>query len=496
MDASASADPVANAQDAPERRAGADDGRAGPSDTRRREGAAATGRDEPAAMTGAIANLLGRLKRHGDVAGASAIYISERIVSAAASFVVFTVLARCYAPAEFGLWSYTIAIVQFAAPFLAGGAEPMVVRELVRYPDRRAEVLGSAAVIIGMTTIVANVVPLAYLYFSHPKDGRVITIGLLAAASTIPNFLLVLEHYLRAEVRPGPIVSARLAATVGAGAAKIAVAAAGYPIVLLAAVMSLEAGLQVIGLIVSVTVGNGPRIMRWSPSMAMTWGLARTCLPTMISGLLVTLFFRVNYLLLENLAGFQQVGYYALAFSILQITVMFPGVLLTGIYPRLVEIAKSRADFDNAARWLFFGGSVFGYTAVAAMAVLGHLVVPVLFGQRYVPATHVLSVMFLGFVIMTSAAVRAVVINILLDPAYHLWSAGFGLLVLVPISWFLIPSLGAVGAAWGIVVSSAASAIVTTWLIPALRPYAADQLLGLFLLTPFRRGRRAEEAVT
>lgn len=437
-----------------------------------------------------IASLLHRVRNNRDVAGASIFYVLERVLASAISFVVFTVLARFYAPAEFGIWSYTIAIVQFAAPFLAAGAEPIVVRELVRHADRRSEVLSSAAVVIALTTVVANAIPLLFLFITHPGDEQILTIAILASCSTIPNFMLVLEHYFRAELRPVPIVSARVVAALTGGTARVVLAVCGYPIVALAAVLSLEVLVQSGCLVFALLRGRREPSIRWSASALMTRQLARACLPAMVSGLIVTLFFRVNYLLVQNLAGFEEVGFYALAFNLVNIVTMVPSLALSGIYPKLVALSnRDRRQFVNAIRWLFFWGSLFGYFAIALVAVLGHIAVPMVFGSKYLPATNVLVVMIFALIVMISGAVRAAIINIAVDPIYHLWSTIIGLAVLLPISWVLIPGFGAVGAAFGIIVSSVASAVATTWAFPRLRPYAMDQLAGLLLLTPFRRAR-------
>lgn len=448
-------------------------------------------RDRP--MTGndaeanAMSHLVERLRGNRHIVAASAVYVAERLTAAAIGFLVFTILARFYAPSEFGLWSYTIAIIQFASPFLAAGSEPIVVRELVRHADRRSEVLGSAAVVIASTTILATAIPLLYLYIAQGGEEQISKIAILASCAAVPNFMLVLEHYFRAETRPVPIVTARFAATVIGAAAKIALAFNGYSIVAISAVLPIEAAVQVLCLIVAATRG-GRGGLRWSITQAMIRTLAYACLPAMISGLVVTIFFRVNYLLVQGLAGFKEVGYYALAFSLLQLTVTVPSLALTGIYPKLVAIShEGRARFAYAVRWLFFWGSLFGYMGMVVVVIGAHVFVPILFGSSYKPAATVASFMFLALIVITSGAVRAAVINIKLNTVYHLWSAAFGLVILVPVSYLLIPTYGAAGAAVGIVIGSAASAVVTTWLIPGLRPYAVDQIAGLFLLTPIRR---------
>lgn len=437
------------------------------------------------ALSGLSRDFAQLLRRNGRLVLASSMYAGERIVAAVASLLVFVMLARIYGPHDFGIWSYTLGVMQFAAAALVGAAEPIVVRELVHRPRDAGVVLGSAAATLAGATVLALVLPLAFLFFKHGSDDTVMRIALLSALAYGPAVFFVIEHHFRALQMPLPIAAARFFAMLVGAVAKVSLALAGSGIATLAWVLVAESLVQVAILVLALRNASQGGL-RWRVERPVVAQLLSRCLPAMVAAVAVTLFFRVNYLIVEALQGFEQVGYYAFAFNVMQLALVVPGMLMAGLYPRLCElIERDPARFRQVVAWLFFGAAAFGYGAAIFIALFGQALVGLLFGAKYLPAVPVLSWMFVAMAALATATVRAAVINVQQAQSLHLWSALIGLATLVPSSLWLVPMWGARGAAIAVVGSALVSGALTSFVFRKLRPHALDQLQALLLLTPF-----------
>jgi O-antigen/teichoic acid export membrane protein len=433
------------------------------------------------------------MQRNGPLALASSMYVGERFIAAVASMVVFVVLARLYGPHDFGIWSYALGVMQFAAAALVGAAEPIIVRELVHRPGRAGAVLGSGLLVLASAAVFALALPLAFIFVKHGDDQSVMDIALLSALAHGITVFAVMEHYFRAVQLPLPITVARLVALITGAFVKVAMAVTGSDIATLGWALVLESVVQMGILWMAYSINPSGRVS-WHVSREVVLALVRSCLPAMLAAVAVTALFRVNYLILETLQGFEQVGYYAFAFNITQLVLVIPVMAMAGLYPRLCELVnRDPARFRQVVSWLFFGAAVFGYGFAAVVAVAGENLVSFLFGEKYVPAVSVLIWLFFALAALATATVRAAVINVHQAQVLHLWSALIGLLVLVPLSVLLVPRWGANGAAMAMVVGSLVSGLLTSFLFPQLRLHALDQLKAMLLLTPFFSASRERD---
>lgn len=69
--------------------------------------------------------------------------LSERMIKMGLGFVIFALIARHLGPEDFGLLNYSIAFVALVASFTPLGLSGLVVRELVKYPEKKDRLLGS-----------------------------------------------------------------------------------------------------------------------------------------------------------------------------------------------------------------------------------------------------------------------------------------------------------------------------------------------------------------
>lgn len=415
----------------------------------------------------------------------SALYVVERLGTSVVSFAVFVFLARIYAPEQLGVWTFTLVVVQFAVSLISSGLEPVVVRRLLSEPERCSETLGSAAAVVAALTICAATIPLIYLTMAHDGRQDIMTIGLLAALAFAPQFALVLEHFFRSTSHASPIVVSRFLATSVGGVGKVVLAGSGAPIEALAIFLPIEAVIHAAILAIGARRTRA-NIAQWKVSRGVMRLLFAAGLPTIGGAIFVTLFFRINYALLERMSDFTQVGLYALAFTLLMFVANVPTLALTGLYPKLVAIAaRDRKRFDEIIGWLYFWGQSVGLIVLSLAWATGDVLIPVLFGARYAAAADVLAVMLIALLFVISGSIRACVINIDGHSKFHTWSALAGLAVLVPAGIVLIPLFGAVGAAASIAVGSLVSAVVTSLIFPSLRDQGRLQLVGLLLATPF-----------
>ena len=411
-------------------------------------------------------------------------YFFERIYLLMIGVVLYAMLARAYGPETMGVFSFAQTIVSFAAPFLAAGCEAIVIRELVRKPAGRPAVMGAAFALITGSTIVVMIVPLGFVHLSHAGNPLVFTIAVLLSLSFLPNGLLVIEHYFKAEMRAASVVVPRVLVLTVSIAIKIALAWSGRPIVDVAVVTACESLVLGIALIV-VYVRQGQSPLRWRLDRSESWFLFQQALPAMVSAVAVLLFFRVNHVLLAHYSTYAELGRYSAAFQIFQLTGMLPAVLFSTIYPRLVSLHGSdRAYFERIVNWLYFGFAAASYAICLVTYLSSDLAIRLLLGPKFAGAGTVLSVLVFSSVFTFLGSVRAQEINIYNRPSYHLISAAVGLVVLVPVSLYLIPRYGALGAAWGVTFGCFVSAVLTSFLFPRMRASGLAQMRALLLLPP------------
>jgi O-antigen/teichoic acid export membrane protein len=435
---------------------------------------------------------VGFAKRQRRYIHATSLYFGERLIFIVLNFIVYAVVARSYGPTPMGVLAYAQAIVQFGAPFLAAGCEPIIIRELLRNPDRHNDVIGAAFLNLMLMGLAITALPLLYIVLSHPGDHLLIVVSLFLTLAFVPNSLLVIEHDLKARLRAVPIVLTRIVVMSVATILKLWLVAAGFSIVAIAAMTALEA-FVLAGAFVALYVRSGRSLHSWRFRRDDVGFLFRQMMPMMLSGFVVMVFFRINHILVAQFGGYGEVGQYAVAFQMAQLFGILPMVFFTAVYPRLVAVHSSdEQQFRDMTRWLYTGFSALGYLIAAAVYIVGDRVVALAFGPQFALAGALLFILAIGNVFNYSGAVRAQVINIGNIPHYHVWNAAVGLLVIVPASLYLLPRVGVVGAAWSMTGSALISGVLTSFLFRRTRTTGADAIRGLFLLPPRSSGLSAK----
>jgi PST family polysaccharide transporter len=233
---------------------------------------------------------------------------------------------------------------------------------------------------------------------------------------------------------------------------------------------------------------TGQQLTRWSSTLATRRLLWRQSLPSMVSAIVVQLFFRLNFLMLGSLyrdpgKSLSELGQYGLAFQIVQLSNIIPVVLFSVIYPRLVGLRTEDATrYREVLRTLLVWITGLGYALVIAAYVFGPPVLHMLFDSKFDRAASILVVLCASTVFNFSGAVRAQYINIDGITRYHLFNAVLGLAVLAPASYYLIPRYGGLGAAWSAAIATFVSGVLSSLFLSATRSFGRDQLRALLLM--------------
>jgi len=421
------------------------------------------------------------------------IYSVERLAYTIAGFVVYILLGRAIPPATMGAFNYAQTAANMAGPFLALGAEAVIVRELVRYPRDSAATLGSGFRVLLINSLIVTALPVLFVWATVGDDRDTLAMTIWFALPFLFNGFFVIDHYLRARMMPWHLVVARLLSIALGLAVKLGALLAGLSVVYVAAGYAFEQiALLVILVLTYRRLPDAPHA--WSARADTVKLLFRQCFPAMVAAVVVQLFFRINSLMLGALSpgpkgGLAEAGQYAIAFQIVQLTSMLPSVVFAVAYPRLVALhSENPQRYNEVLRRLLVWMTALGYGLAAGAYLVAHPVIDLVFGGKFDRAADILLVLCTSTIFNFSGAVRAQFINIEGMTQYHMVNAALGLAVLIPINLYLIPLQGALGAAWAAVIATFVSGILSSLFFRSTRSFGVSQLLALFLLKdPIRR---------
>lgn len=394
-------------------------------------------------------------------------------------------IARYLGPAQFGALSFALATVALCTALATAGVAEILVRDLVRMPERRTTLMASAFVMRIVGSLATIALALAATAILKPgADGALVLVAVVALGPVAQAMDIIDLRYQAVNDFRVIIVLRWLAfALVSAGRIAALLLHAKLPVF-----AALTAGEFIVGSVLMwwLARSNGRAFALSDFRFDECRRLFREGWILMARGLAIGVYMRIDQVMIGRLLNDRSVGLYVAAVRLSEIWYLIPVAAMTALAPKLTETyERSKVEYEAQ---LTFVMRLLAWSAIMFAAVLGIAATPLvvlLFGQRYAEAGPVLALHAWGGVAVTLGAVASTwLINAGLV-RYGLYQCIATAAFSVIGNLILIPAYGIAGAAITVIASNILSAILLNGLFPATRPLFRMQMRALWLPSLF-----------
>jgi len=396
--------------------------------------------------------------------------------------VAIVVAARVLGTGDFGVYGAAAALAVMLAVMVSLGMHPLLVREIARHPRRAGTLIGAAHRVktVAALAMLGAAVVLGRVLFPDQGEAQAATL-VLCVGWVLQAYAENLSAYFQAVERMGRWTQASALFGLISSAAGVALLLATGSLVAFSCGFTLGWGAALAWLhhrLPSEAVGTE------APALATVMELARGTAPFAAAFIALTLYCKVDVLLLRHWGGDEQVGLYAAAYKFVDVFQALVIVAAGAVYPRLSRSAVTRGP----GPWAGTRSTELLLLVAAPAGLTLHLVayplVALLYGPGYAASGPVLS--WIGLLLpllalsLHSGYVLAAAGRIL--PMAVLYSAG--VLLNVALNAWLIPLRGAEGAALARLGSEAVVAsafLATVGALARAAPRVRTALLALGL---------------
>jgi O-antigen/teichoic acid export membrane protein len=368
------------------------------------------------------------------------------------SFFFGTWLIRYLGPTNYGVLSYALSfggLLGFLSYLVSDG---ILSRELVKHPEKRDSLLGTAFVLklIGGAVALLLTIIAAFI-IDNSRLSRVLII-IYSLTFIIPAFGVV-GNFFQANVQAKQTVKAQMVAMAISSILKVAIIFSGLGIIWVMAVYVLD------GLWSTITLWliyrqNNLHVKDWHFDKVLAKSLAKDSSYLMLSSAAWFIYVKVDQVIIGRMMNETQVGLYAAAVKLSEIWNFIPGIICTSLFPAIVN-ARIKGDevYRQRLKSLYWFLGLAALILAIPITILARPIVLFLFGPSYQASIIVLQIyiwtgvgMFLGAGVSQYMLAENMVKT-------TLFLSLLGMAVNIGLNLIWIPEFGLIGAAWASVVS-------------------------------------------
>lgn len=413
--------------------------------------------------------------------------MGDKVTNLGVSFLVTVVVARYLGPEDFGLFSYAISVTALFAAAGHMGLSGLVVREIVSKPEVRGETLGTT---IGLKLIGMGIGYVALLVYGALYEGiRSEEFVLLAIAGIV--LLMrpfdVVDFWFQAFVQARYVTVARLSGLAASSALKLAFVVGGASVVYFVAANVAQALVVMVAFLIVYSLKSRVRISQWQFSWQRAKELFSQGWMVYLGSIFAVIYLKVDQVMLRWFEGAEAVGVYAVAAQFSEAWYFVPAAIVTSVFPKLIKLKESsQEEFNKRFQQLLDLLLVLALLVAIFMTFFSEFLVTTFFGTHYVDSSSILIVHIWAalFIFMRAAFSKWILIENLL--MFSLITQGAGAVVNVFLNYMLIPSYGAVGAAYATIISYSFAAFFSLLLHEKTRPVFVMMSKSLLLTFIFR----------
>lgn len=368
------------------------------------------------------------------------------------SFFIGAWLARYLGPENYGIMSYAIAFVGLFSFIANLGVDAILSRELVKFPDKRDELLGTIfrlKLIGGFTACFITVV----FSFLIKSDSITRVLIILFSTSLILQAINVISTYFQAEVKSKNNVKALLIATIVSSILKVVFILLGKGVIWIIIIYILEFVWQGLGF-VNAYNHYGLKIKNWKFNKKLAKSILNNSWPLILSSAVWFIYLRIDQVMIGLFLGNREVGIYSAAVRIVEIWYFIPGIICSSLFPAIINAKKiSKNLYKHRLKNLYILMILIPVIIGIPVSVLAKPIIYILFGGGYLESVSILRIYIwssLGL-FLVSAITQYLMSENLIKTIFYL---NFIIMAInVALNLLLIPLIGLPGAAWATLIS-------------------------------------------
>lgn len=412
------------------------------------------------------------------IAENSAWLLADKALRMGVGLVIWVWLARYLGAEQFGVYNYALAFVSLFGALTTLGLDSVVVRDIVRNPSAKGEILGTAFLLKMASGVVVVILTSSVIAAIRPDDLLMRWIVLIVALSVVFQATDTIDFWFQSQVRSKYSVYAKNGAFVLFAGVKIALILNGASLIAFAWAGFAEAMLGAFGLVVTYRLTGG-HLSVWRARIKQATTLLRDSWPLIFSGTFVFVNMQIDKVMIGEISGTAEAGIYSAASRLSEIWYMIPVIVGASIAPILIaERSKSDSNYRQNLQKVYNFMSFSAISLAVLVTFIAAPIVAVIYSNEYSAASHMLAIHIWTsvFVFHTSIRSRALLIE---DKQHFIAIFAFVTMVSnIVFNLLLIPKYGGVGASY----ASLFSWMLCVFVAPLLSVKTADSV-KMFLLS-------------
>lgn len=373
--------------------------------------------------------------------------LAERLLRMFVGLFVGIWIARYLGPAQFGLLSYAQSFVFLFTAVSTLGLDGIIIRELVKDEGRRDLLLGTAFFLkLFGALLVLPLIALA-IYFTNNDYLTSLLIFIIASATVFQSFN-VIDFYYQSKVLSKYVALANTISLGVSSVIKVFLLLNEASVIAFAVMTIFDAAILALGLIFYYTKISSLHLSNWKFNKKTAIKLLKNSWPLILSGLIVSMYMKVDQIMIKQMMSSEAVGQYAAAIRLSEAWYFIPMVVVSSLFPAIINAKKTSHTLYIIRLERLYTLMVWMAIAIALpVTFLSNWIVNLLYGSAYIEASKVLVIhIWAGvFVFLGVAFANYLTAENLVIKAFYRSIAG--LIINIILNLFLIPIYGVLGAA-------------------------------------------------
>ena len=385
--------------------------------------------------------------------------LMDRVLRLINGLVVTATIARILGPAEFGIFSVSMASIAVFVAAAGMGAEHINTAEMTKQAVPRQQFLTSALFARGLWSIVCMFGALALLSFENDAIAATVMTILLCTVPLAIFSIFVSALNAIGDFKATSIISS---STLLAGAiARMSGVMLGFGIKYLAVCVVVESLLTALAFIWYTAARHKLFPALVAPMQRDVFAYLKLCLPTAVSSGLITVYLRLELFFVAWLLDNHAVGLWSAA----MLFVMPWGILASSVLP-VVNRKLALRQIEDSTKYeqdlvkLIRSALLLGMMAVPVNIITAYFLTSTVLGPQYVSIIPIVCICSFAIIPLMSGSVQDIWIAQQKSTSIVIKKILLGLPISSILLWLFASRFGLLGAAGGMVVSYFATAVI------------------------------------